>query len=173
NHAGLSPASRRSTPLARVAGGNQSWPREPRPGCQVGSRRQGVNVGSGQGWGGKPAGEMGAAGPSPTRHRHRGLCLLARCPGTVTNRPTIVSLKSALCVVPWRLGAQPKNPFQQPPSFWNLQPQHPFFQLSGLLGADEPVEVSLSLARKGHQQKRSRKPVSPTLGGEVGGTGTY
>lgn len=114
-------------------------------------------MGSGQGWGGKPAGEMGAAGPSPTRRRHRGLCLPARCPGTVTNRPTIVSLKSALCVVPWRLGAQPKNPFQQPPSFWNLQPQHPFFQLSGLLGADEPVEASLSLARKGHQQKKKQK----------------
>lgn len=49
----------------------------------------------------------------PDRHRHRGLCLPACCPGTVTNRPTIVSLKPAFCVVPWCLGAEWKSPFQQ------------------------------------------------------------
>lgn len=88
----------------------------------------------------------------PDRHRHRGLCLLACCPGTVTNRPTIVSLKPALCVVPWRLGAQWKSPFQQfvfALETCSLSPLlSVFFRAAG--GPDNPIEESPALARKRH-----------------------
>lgn len=72
----------------------------------------------------------------PDRHRHRGLCLPACCPGTVTNHPTIVRLKPALCVVPWRLGAQWRSPFQQFVfALESCSPSPLLSVFSGLLGA--------------------------------------
>lgn len=87
----------------------------------------------------------------PDRHRHRGLCLPACCPGTVTNHPTIVRLKPALCVVPWRLGAQWRSPFQQ--FVFALESCSPSPLLSlfqGCWGPGNPIEESPALARKGH-----------------------
>lgn len=71
----------------------------------------------------------------PDRHRHRGLCLLACCSGTVTNRPTIVRLKPVLCVVPgvWEQSGRALS--SSSPLPWKPASHVPLYLFSGLLGA--------------------------------------